>query len=201
MLRILLSAFALACPAAGARVWQPMIDYTISFPGARADAAPMINSFENFTHFSSDFGWMGPGEGRIDAKDGIIRVKPAGEWTGAWHSLAGLATQKNRVFDPADLVGLGDDAAKKCGIRALAVNAAGRGTLRLELADVQRKVVWQTAITLDGSDIRNNTGPGPLRQGRVFSDSPPGKRACPALVIPPTARKSRAHAGFTRTTC
>jgi hypothetical protein len=78
MLRLLLAALALACPAAGARVWQPIIDYTISFPGDRADAAPMINSFENFTHFSSDFGWMGPGGGRIDAKGGIIRVKPAG---------------------------------------------------------------------------------------------------------------------------
>lgn len=168
MLRILLAALALACPAAGARVWQPLIDYTISFPGDRANAAPMINSFENFTHFSSDFGWMGPGEGRIDAKGGIIRVKPAGEWTGAWHSLAGLATQKIRVFDPADLIGLGGDAAKKCGIRTLDVNATGRGTFRLELADVQRKVVWQTAITLDGPDTGSHVFPiDPEKVGNI----------------------------------
>jgi hypothetical protein len=164
MIRTLLAALVCACPASGARVWQPVIDYTISFPGGRADAAPLINPFENFTHFSSDFGWMGPGGGRIDAKGGTIRVKPDGQWTGAWHSLAGLATQNNRVFDPGDLVGLGGDPAMKCGIRELAVNAGGRGTLRLELADAQRKVVWKAALTLKDRDIKTHLFPIDLAQ-------------------------------------
>jgi len=143
---------SLPCPAQGKLVWQPIIDYTISFPGDRADAAPMINPFENFTHFASDFGWMGPGEGRIDSKGGIIRVKPSGEWTGAWHSLAGLASQGSRVFDPTDLNGLGCAPEKRCGIRELAMNASGRGHLRLELADVTRQVVWKTSVTLDSAE-------------------------------------------------
>lgn len=64
MFRTALAAMALLLPcSAGVRVWQPIIDYTISFPGDRPDAAPMINPFENFTHFASDFGWMGPGKG------------------------------------------------------------------------------------------------------------------------------------------
>jgi len=151
MFRATLAVIFLAYPvhAAGDRVWQPIIDYTISFPGDRPNAAPLINPFENFTHMASDFGWMGPGESRIDAKNGIIRVKPAAQWTGAWHSLAGLATQGYRTFDPSDLIGLGGDPARRCGIRELAANASGRGTFRLELADVNRKVVWNTSVTLD----------------------------------------------------
>jgi len=62
MLRAALAflTLSLPCSAEGTRIWQPIIDYTISFPGDRPDAAPMINPFENFTHFGSDFGWMGP---------------------------------------------------------------------------------------------------------------------------------------------
>lgn len=142
-------AIALACSASATRVWQPIIDYTISFPGDRADAAPLINPFENFTHLASDFGWMGPGEGRIDSKSGIIRVKPEGEWTGAWHSLAGLARQTNRTLDPADLTGLGGDPNKMSGIRDLAMNASGHGLFRLELVDVHRKVIWQRSMELN----------------------------------------------------
>ena len=142
-------AIAFSAPASGERIWQPIIDYTISFPGDRPDAAPTINPFENFTHFGSDFGWMGPGEGRIDSKGGIIRVRPEGEWTGAWHSLAGLARQSSRTLDPTDLIGLGGPEEKRCGIRELSVNASGHGSLRLELADVNRKVVWAASMRLD----------------------------------------------------
>jgi hypothetical protein len=169
MFRTALAAMALTLPcSAGVRVWQPIIDYTISFPGERTDAAPMINPFENFTHFASDFGWMGPGEGRIDSKGGVIRVKPAGEWTGAWHSLAGLASQAGRTFDPTDLTGLGGDPAKKCGIRELAVNAEGRGVMRLELADVNRDVVWEKAVTLHAAGVTTLSFPiDPENMGRI----------------------------------
>lgn len=151
MLRTALFAiFLLATlPSSGDLVWQPIIDYTISFPGDRSDAAPTINPFENFTHFASDFGWMGPGGNRIDSRGGIIHVKPEGQWTGAWHSLAGLASQSSRSFDPTDLIGLGGPVEKRTGIRKLTVNACGHGTFRLELADVNRTVVWSKTSTLD----------------------------------------------------
>ena len=151
MLRILITFLILVsqCAAESTRLWQPIIDYTISFPGDRTDAAPMINPFENFTHMASDFGWMGPGGERIDSKGGIINVKPNGEWAGAWHSLAGLGIQKSHLLDPTDLVGLGSAPEKRCGIRELVVNASGKGILRLELADVTRKVVWSASVTLN----------------------------------------------------
>jgi hypothetical protein len=161
MVRLIISAFLLVSSsyAASNRLWQPIIDYTISFPGDRADAAPMINPFENFTHMASDFGWMGPGGERIDSKGGIINVKPNGEWTGAWHSLAGLAAEKSRVFDSTDTLGLGGSPEKRCGIRELVVNASGKGLLRLELADVDRKVVWSTSVTLDNESTTTLTFP------------------------------------------
>lgn len=165
----LISLFGGLALADDRRAWQPVIDYTISFPGDRPDAAPTINPFENFTHIGTDFGWMGPGGSRIDAKSGIIRVKPAGEWTGAWHSLSGLAAEPNRTLDPTDLLQLGGDPAERCVIRNLVVHAAGRGTLRLELADVNRNVVWQVTETLNHDSFHAFTYPiaadavGPLK--------------------------------------
>jgi len=170
MLRAAITCFTLAIPTVASceRIFQPVIDYTISFTGDRADAAPLINPFENFTHFASDFGWMGPGEGRIDSKGGIIRVRPEGEWTGAWHSLAGHASEESRTFDPTDLTGLGGPAEKRCGIRELSVSASGRGTLRLELADVHRNVVWNATMQLDGESTVARSFPiGPEIPGRI----------------------------------
>lgn len=129
-------------------VWQPVTDYSISFPGDRADAAPAINPFENFTHFGTDFGWMGPGQGRIDARAGTIRTKPEGEWTGAWHSLAGLALESNRMFDPTDVIGLGGPAEKRAGVTAVVVDARGGGKLRVELSDSARAVRWSETMDL-----------------------------------------------------
>jgi hypothetical protein len=164
MLRKILWFLLLVQPAPGGEVWQPVIDYTISFPGDRPDAAPIINPFENFTHMSSDFGWMGPGSGRIDARNGIIRVKPGGPWTGAWHSLAGLATQKNRTLDATDLVGLGGAREKRSEIREFVVNAGGNGTFRLELADANGSVLWKRTIPLEDPEIQAYRFPIELEQ-------------------------------------
>ncbi|MEY3393861.1 MAG: hypothetical protein RL346_97 [Verrucomicrobiota bacterium] len=147
------------CAAEKTPCWQPVIDYTISFPGDRPDAAPTINPFENFTHLGSDFGWMGPGGARIDSKGGIIRVHPHGEWTGAWHSLAGLGLEKTRLLDPTDLLQLGGPDEKTCSIIQIAVHASGRGMFRLELADANRKVVWKAADTLDSDRINTHLYP------------------------------------------
>lgn len=143
------SLLLLSGPVAGAEeVWQPVTDYSISFPGDRLNAAPAINPFENFTHLGTDFGWMGPGLSRIDAHAGSIRTKPDGEWTGAWHSLAGLAMESDRLFDPTDIIGLGGPDAKRAGIVAVTVDARGNGAFRIELSDGAKAVHWAKSITL-----------------------------------------------------
>ncbi len=170
MFRVLIafSVLVISCVAESTRLWQPIIDYSISFPGDRPDAAPMINPFENFTHLASDFGWMGPGGARIDSKGGIINVKPNGDWTGAWHSLAGLGAQENRVLDSTDFLGLGGPPEKRCGIRELALNASGKGVLRLELTDFSRKVVWSTSVTLDSDNTTTLKFPlDPITLGNI----------------------------------
>lgn len=144
----LLGGWLLLAARAAEIAWQPVTDYSLSFPGDRADAAPAINPFDNFTHFGTDFGWMGPGQGRLDARSGAIRTKPDGEWTGAWHSLAGLATETQRVFDPTDLTGLGGPAEVRAGVVAVTVDARGQGELRVELADASKGVRWARTMAL-----------------------------------------------------
>ena len=144
----LLAWCLLAVAAPAGTVWQPVTDYSISFPGDRPNAAPTINPFDKFTHFGTDFGWMGPGQSRLDARAGTIRTKADGEWTGAWHSLAGLATESQRVFDPTDITGLGGPAEVRAGVVAVTVDARGQGELRVELADVGKMVRWTRTLKL-----------------------------------------------------
>ncbi len=159
--------FSLAVSAT--TVWQPATDYSISFPGDRLDSAPAINPFDNFTHLGSDFGWMGPGENRIDSRAGAIRTRPDGEWTGAWHSLAGLAAEPERTFDPTDVTGLGGPEAGRAGVVAVTVDARGQGELRVELADIHKMVRWaRTMVLQPGERTRHrfevNAGElGPLK--------------------------------------
>lgn len=129
-------------------VWQPVMDYSLSFPREKPGAAPVINPFENFTHLGTDFGWMGPGEGRLQARGGAIRVKPDGEWTGLWHSLSGLAIEAGREFDPTDMVGLSGATEMRAPIRAVTIDVRGSGEIRIELADVTRRSVWERRLIL-----------------------------------------------------
>lgn len=130
-------------------VWQPVMDYPLSFPKDRANGPAAINPFENFTHLGTDFGMMGPGEGRIESKGGPVKVRKDGEWTGFWHSLAGLAIDAGREMDPTDVTGLLGRTETRCPVRAVTINIRGTGEVRVELADVARRAVWQRRISLN----------------------------------------------------
>ncbi|MCW1923576.1 hypothetical protein OKA05_13510 [Luteolibacter arcticus] len=155
--RLAVWGVALGLAAAPAdTVWQPVTNYSISFPGDHPDAAPAINSFDNFTHFGTDFGWMGPGQARLESKAGAIRTKSNGEWTGAWHSLSGLAVETQRLFDPTDVIGLGGPPEVRAGVVAVTVDARGQGELRVELSDPGKMVKWsQTMILQPGERTRH----------------------------------------------
>ncbi|MEK7950876.1 hypothetical protein [Luteolibacter soli] len=154
--------------AAADTVWQPVTNYSISFPGDRPDAAPAINPFDNFTHFGTDFGWMGPGQARLESRAGAIRTKADGEWTGAWHSLAGLATEGQRLFDPTDVTGLGGPPEVRAGVVAVTVDARGQGVLRVELADPGKRVKWTRTMSLEpGERTRHRFEFSPAEVGPV----------------------------------
>lgn len=162
-----LSFFLLASATTGAAPrWQPVTDYTISFPGERPHAAPEINPFENFTHIGGDFGWMGPGEKRIDGQAGVLRVKTNGGWTGVWHSLSGLARENERLLDPENTLGLNGHATP---IQAITIDAGGNGLLRIELTNEHKSTVWERVVTLGSADIERHrfeldpTDLGPLK--------------------------------------
>ncbi len=145
---LILLACLLSQGMAGTIVPQPVMDYSLSFPRERPDGPFVINPFENFTHLGTDFGFMGPGEARLETKGGAIRVKPEGEWTGLWHSLAGLAIESGRELDPRDVVGLDGAQEILTPIRTVTLDVRGTGEIRVELADVTRRAVWQRRLIL-----------------------------------------------------
>jgi hypothetical protein len=145
-----------AAAVSASTVWQPVTNYSISFPGDRTDAAPAINPFDNFTHLGTDFGWMGPGQARLESRQGAIRTQANGEWTGAWHSLAGLAVDSDRLFDLTDVTGLGGPPEVRAKVAAVTVDARGQGELRVELADSGKMVRWsQTMVLQPGERTRH----------------------------------------------
>jgi hypothetical protein len=163
-----LTIFLVAVAQAGTIVWQPVTDYSISFPGDRTNNAPAINPFENFTHFGTDFGWMGPGQQRIDARAGAIRTRAEGDWTGTWHSLAGLAAEQGRSFDPYDVTGLGGPQQGRAKVSALTIDVRGTGTLKIELADSSRAVRWtRTLVIQPGDPTRHRFGIAPGELGKL----------------------------------
>jgi len=148
--------WSLLALSAAAAVWQPVADYSISCPRKRYLTAPAINPFDHFNHFGADFGWMGPGQSRLDARSGAIRTKAEGDWTGAWHSLAGLAVESQRVFDATDVTGLGGPESVRSRVVAVTIDACGRGALRVELADAGKMVRWSRTVALaEGDPVRH----------------------------------------------
>lgn len=144
---ILLSLTASSTGIHGKVVAQPIVDYSISLRGSY-ESTPPINAFEDFTHFASDYGWMGPGQNRIFSERGEVGVRSGGKWTGAWHSLAGLATNSSRSLDPHNILGLSFEGIDTTIVTGLSVQAMGSGSVRLELANTERRVVWSQSLEL-----------------------------------------------------
>jgi len=168
-------------------VWQPVMDYALCFPKDRGDKRAVINPFENFTHLGTDFGRMGPGEDRIESKGGPVKVKAGAEWTGFWHSLAGLAVDQ-RQMDLTDVTGLLGPPDTRCPVRAVTLNIRGTGEVRLELADLERRPVWERKIPLNaGLQPRLRYELQPAELGRVKFIN---------LIIEPGAEVEVAGLGF-----
>ena len=129
-------------------VRQPVIDYAIPFHSRDHESAPRINAFEHFSHFAGDFGWQGPGQDRLSVRDGQVRVAAGAEWTGGWHSLAGLARESQRTLDPTDLTGLAGPPERRARVTGLLVHATGSGTLKLELTDDVGRSTWTRYVEL-----------------------------------------------------
>ena len=134
-------------------VWQPVMDYGIAFAPERSGVAPKINPFEDFTQIGTDFGWMGPGQSRIDMVAGSLLVRAGDNWTGAWHSLAGQQKETGRTMDPLDVIGIGGPREKLPMLLAVTIDARGEGTLRLELTAGNNEVRWSQVVDLSDGPV------------------------------------------------
>ena len=138
-----------------ARILQPIHEYSISFEedfrevqGKKKDCNP----FRVYTHIGTDYGRMGPGERQISWKPGQVCVdlRSAG-WAGMWHSLAGLAQEKEQYLDFAKCYPhVQDKYQPKC--IGMTVRAQGKGILELELQSPAEQVLWQKAEQLDAGN-------------------------------------------------
>jgi len=149
-------------------VWQPVMDYGMAFTPERSGVAPQINPFEDFTQIGTDFGWMGPGQSRIDMAAGKLLVRADGQWTGAWHSLSGQEKEVWRTMDPMDVIGIGGPSDARPKLMAVTIDARGQGKVRLELTAGKNEIRWSQVVELvDGPVTRQRFSVDAAAVGRL----------------------------------
>jgi len=150
------SAFArptLPVPTDPVRAVQPVQEYFIPFADVPA-AYDYYNQPIGYTHLGTDYGRMGPSAERIHwEKPGAACVDlRGGNWAGMWHSLAGLARERDQYLDfthcyPACVK---DPFQPKCV--GLVVKAQGVGTLKIELKSPAEEVLWKQTVPFNDPD-------------------------------------------------
>lgn len=139
-----------------ARAVQPVQEYFFSFKEDTRESGGKkidLNPFRFYTHLGTDYGLMGPAERLITWKRGQVEVDLTGaEWAGMWHSLEGLAREKNRRLDflncyPPFILG---EYQPRCA--GLKVRAGGNGYLKLELKSPGESVLWEAGRMLDSGE-------------------------------------------------
>jgi hypothetical protein len=161
-----------AVKRASVQVFQPVQRYFLPFRKGGADA-PGGPPFP-YTHLGTDCGLMGPGRDRISWQPGLLTVDLAGAgWAGVWHSLAGLGADKDQYLDfgkcyPA---GVRDEYQPRCV--GIALEAGGRGRLKVEVIAPGGEVLWQRRRELPaGSPVRQlvfGCSPDGLRQAKYLN--------------------------------
>ena len=144
---------AMPMDAAERFVWQPVQRYLIRRQG---DAQPVsgtrrLNSFTNYTHLGTDFGFHGAAQHEIEWVRDEVSVHLGQQpdvWAGMWHSLAGRAVDTGRVMDfrrvyPAPLA-----AKRQPRVTALRIDAKGRGAVKLEVKNAAGEVRWSQIVPL-----------------------------------------------------
>jgi hypothetical protein len=130
-------------------VLQPVHEYSVSLDDA---AAPL----STFTHLGTDFGPIGPGEGRISwARAGAVGhvcVEPAfGGWAGMWHSLAGLAAEKAVNLDLAKCYPFVRPEYQP-GCVGATLRVQGSGLFKLELTSPEGRILWWATREVVGGE-------------------------------------------------
>jgi hypothetical protein len=135
--------------------WQPVQEYFSHAPPGEPPVfiagTRRVNSFVEYTHLGTDFGFHGPAayeiQWRTDEVRANLRQHPDA-WAGMWHSLAGLARETNRTLNftaPFPDWILPPHQPK---ISAIKVIARGSGQLKLEIQDANGQSLWTTQLAI-----------------------------------------------------
>ena len=129
----------------GDRVFQPVHEFSVTFEGTSAPS-------RFYTHLGSDCGPIEPGDRNLrdDLPISWLQGGAAGRVhlnratsgrAGMWHSLSGLAREKDRYLDFAKCYPyLRDEYQPRCV--GMTVSARGEGILLLELKSPEGRVLW-----------------------------------------------------------
>lgn len=112
------------------------------------------NPFRFYTHLGTDCGRMGPGENQIRWQHHEVHVDRRTHWAGMWHSLAGLARDRDTAmdFDRCYPAFIGNAWQPRCvGVTA---RVKGSGWFRLELKSPGEVILWNEAVNLAEEDYR-----------------------------------------------
>ncbi len=140
-------------------VWQPVQEYFIHRDETQQLLAgtKRLNSFTNFTHLGTDFGFHGPVEHEIEWLTDEVMVhlsqQPDG-WAGMWHSLAGQARNEKRVMDFTRAYPEQITAKHQPRMTGVMIEAAGRGKLKLEIKSPANELRWTQMIELKEPQYR-----------------------------------------------
>jgi hypothetical protein len=146
-MRALFLAIAAFLPAWGAGAFvQPIADFSIihPLPGQEDKPAPWLATGD----LADFFVWRGEGPRTFDS-DTLTLVSADGKENGLEISLAGTQWERNRTLDLADLRGFHGPKLKPLAARALKVDIAGKGVLRISLHLPDGTEVWKAPLNAD----------------------------------------------------
>ncbi|NLE11497.1 MAG: hypothetical protein GX630_08295 [Actinobacteria bacterium] len=157
-------------------VLQPVHEYSTSFQD-------YSNPFHFCTHLGTDYGPLGPDAGQISWKKGqvCIDLGPT-EMAGMWHSLEGLAHEKDRWLDFMKCYpNVRDDFQPVCV--GMTVGVRGQGSLKFELRSPDARILWWATEDLSTDDrweeLSFSWMPADLRKVKFLNwVAEPGARLC-----------------------
>jgi len=163
---VLLASCGRALPPPRERVVQPVQEYFLDFRGK--------SPFRAITHIGSDYGPMGTAESRLAWRGGRIEAALGeGQWVGMWHSLEGLARERDRTLDFARCYPrfIRPEAQPRCV--GVVVRAQGTGPFEVNIKSEADEVIWKRRTPLDAADevreIVFDCDPAALREAKVLS--------------------------------
>jgi hypothetical protein len=157
-------------------VLQPVQEYSMSFED-------YSNPFHYCTHLGTDYGPMGPAKSQLYWRPSQVCVdlESAGG-AGMWHSLAGLAQEKDRCLDFTKCYPyVRDDYQPTCV--GMTVGVLGEGCLKLELQSPDGRILWWATKDLSTADrweeLTFSWSPAELRRVKFLNwVAEPGSRLC-----------------------